>query len=147
MNAKEIFTAEVQKQVVDAIEQAELNTSGEIRVHVEDECKDEVLDRAALVFGKLNMEKTELRNGVLFYLAVQDRKFAILGDEGIDQKVSDSFWDEITQVVIGEFKNGGYAEGLSKGIIMAGEQLESHFPYQEDDVNELDNDISFEDFE
>tara|TARA_B100000405_G_C16596007_1_gene378597 strand:+ start:307 stop:747 length:441 start_codon:yes stop_codon:yes gene_type:complete len=145
MKAKELFTEELQKQVVAAIETAELNTSGEVRVHLDDNCKGEVLDRAAYVFEKLEMHKTDQRNGVLFYLAVQDKKFAILGDAGINQKVPDNFWEEIKSEVIENFKNGDFAGGLSSGIVKAGEQLKAHFPYQEDDVNELDNEISFDD--
>lgn len=147
MKAKELFTDELRKQVVQAVEQAELNTSGEVRVHVDDNCKGDVLDRAAFVFEKLEMHKTELRNGVLFYLAVADRKFAILGDAGINQKVPGNFWDEIKNDVITHFKDGDFAGGLSAGIIKAGEQLKAHFPYQEDDVNELDDEISFGDEE
>ena len=145
MKAKELFTDELQKQVVAAIETAELNTSGEVRVHLDDKCKGEVLDRAAYVFEKLEMHKTEQRNGVLFYLAVQDKKFAILGDAGINQKVPDNFWEEIKTEVISNFKKGDFAKGLSSGIVKAGEQLKAHFPYQEDDVNELENEISFDD--
>ena len=144
MKAKELFTEELQKQVVAAIETAELSTSGEVRVHLDDKCKGEVLDRAAYVFEKLEMHKTEQRNGVLFYLAVEDKKFAILGDAGINQKVPDNFWEEIKSEVIVNFKNGDFAGGLSSGIVKAGEQLKAHFPYQEDDVNELDNEISFD---
>lgn len=143
MKAKELFTDELQKVVVEAIENAELNTSGEIRLHVDDKCKEDVLDRAAYVFEKLEMHKTELRNGVLFYLAVEDRKFAILGDAGINKVVPENFWDEIKDLVISHFKKSEYAEGLAAGIIKAGEQLKVHFPYQDDDVNELDNEISF----
>ena len=145
MKAKELFTDELQKQVVAAIETAELNTSGEVRVHLDDNCKGDVLDRAAYVFEKLEMHKTDQRNGVLFYLAVQDKKFAILGDAGINQKVPDNFWEEIKSEVIANFKKGDFAEGLSSGIVKAGEQLKAHFPYQEDDVNELENEISFDD--
>ena len=145
MKAKELFTKELQKQVVAAIETAELNTSGEVRVHLDDKCKGDVLDRATYVFEKLEMHKTDQRNGVLFYLAVQDKKFAILGDAGINQKVPDNFWEEIKSEVIANFKKGDFAEGLSSGIVKAGEQLKAHFPYQEDDVNELENEISFDD--
>ena len=144
MKAKELFTEELQKQVVAAIETAELNTSGEVRVHLDDKCKGDVLDRAAYVFEKLEMHKTDQRNGVLFYLAVQDKKFAILGDAGINQKVPDNFWEEIKSEVIANFKKSDFAGGLSSGIVKAGEQLKVHFPYQEDDVNELDNEISFD---
>lgn len=145
MSVKSIFTEELKSKVVAAIEDAELATSGEVRLHVDDFCKGDVLDRAAFIFEKLEMHKTDLRNGVLFYLAVSDRKFAILGDAGINQKVEENFWDEVKDIVLSNFKNGSYEAGLTEGIRKAGEQLKAHFPYQEDDVNELDNDISFGD--
>ncbi len=129
--------------ITDAIKQAELNTSGEIRVHIEDKCKGDVLDRASFIFEKLKMHKTQLRNGVLFYLAVKNKKFAILGDAGINAVVPGDFWNEIKNTITDFFKQEQYAEGLAKGIIMAGEQLKSHFPYQSDDINELTDDISF----
>ena len=144
MSVENFFSKEEKKQITDAIAAAELNTSGEIRLHVEGSCKIDVLDRAAYVFGKLNMHETAQRNGVLFYLAVKDRKFAILGDAGINQVVPDTFWDEIKETMLGFFKDGKFADGVSKGILMAGEQLKSNFPYQKDDVNELSDDISFE---
>jgi len=143
MSAKNFFSKQQQEQIVNAIKTAELNTSGEVRVHVEESCKDEVLDRAAFVFSKLKMHETALRNGVLFYLAIKARKFAILGDAGINQKVDDNFWDEINAHVLGRFKEGKHADGLAEGIIKAGEQLKAHFPYQDDDINELSDDISF----
>ena len=138
-----IFTEEEKKQIVDAIKQAEKNTSGEIRVHIEKKCKEDVLDHAAFMFDELEMQKTELRNGVLIYLAVEDRKLAILGDAGINMKVPKGFWDETKDVMINHFKNGEYAKGLSEGIIKAGKQLKEHYPYEKDDTNELSDDISF----
>jgi uncharacterized membrane protein len=137
------FTKEQQKLIVDAIKQAENNTSGEIRVHIEKQCKIDVLDRAANVFAMLKMHKTQLRNGVLFYLSIDDRKFAILGDAGINAKVPENFWDSVKETVLEQFKIGNQTEGLIKGIIMAGEKLKVHFPYQKDDVNELSDEISF----
>ena len=137
------FTKEQQKQLVEAIKQAEFNTSGEIRVHIEEKCKKDVLDRATEVFAMLKMHKTELRNGVLFYLSIEDRKFAILGDAGINAKVPTDFWDTVKNTVLEQFKSGNQTEGLVKGIIMAGEKLKAHFPYQQDDVNELSDEISF----
>jgi uncharacterized membrane protein len=137
------FTKEQQKQIVEAIKQAEHNTSGEIRVHIEEKCKIDVLDRAANMFAKLKMHKTELRNGVLFYLSIEDRKFAILGDAGINAKVPADFWDSVKNAVLEQFKAGNQTEGLVKGILMAGEKLKAHFPYQKDDVNELSDEISF----
>jgi uncharacterized membrane protein len=130
-------------KVVNAIKQAELNTSGEIRVHIEDKCKGDVLDRATDVFAMLKMHKTELRNGVLFYLALKDRKYAVLGDAGINAVVPDNFWESVKDTLLQHFKEGSFTEGLSLGIGMAGEKLKQHFPYQSDDVNELPNDISF----
>ena len=126
-----------------AIAEAELNTSGEIRVHIEGKCADDVLDRATYIFEKLGIHKTEKRNGVLFYLAVEDKKFAILGDAGINKVTPDNFWDNIKDVMQSLFKENKFAEGLIKGIKMAGEQLKTHFPYTDDDVNELSDEISF----
>ena len=143
MSVQKYFTEEDKLQITNAIRVAETNTSGEIRVHIEKHCKEDVLDRAAYIFEKLKMHKTELRNGVLFYVAIEDHKFAILGDVGINQKVPDDFWEEIKSDVFEKFKDAKYAEGLAEGIIKAGEQLKAHFPYQDDDVNELSDEISF----
>jgi len=140
---KEFLTESDKKMIVDAIKEAELNTSGEIRVHIESRCKGNVLDRAAYVFKKLKMNKTKLRNGVLFYLAYKDRKFAILGDAGINRKVPENFWDDIKEKMAEKFKEGKFAEGIAEGIKESGIQLKKHFPYQSDDVNELSDEISF----
>jgi uncharacterized membrane protein len=144
MKASSFFTREQQDLILEAVREAEENTSGEIRVHIETNCKGDVLDRAAWIFGKLGMNKTVERNGVLFYLAVEDRKFAIIGDAGINAKVPDGFWDEIKGLLSKEFKTGRFTEGLSESIKMAGKQLKSHFPHQKDDVNELSDEISFD---
>ncbi len=143
MNIENYFTPENKLQIANAIRVAEMNTSGEIRLHIEKYCKGNVLDRATYVFEKLEMHKTQLRNGVLFYLAVEDHKFAILGDAGINQKVSDDFWEKTKELVLSKFKVGNITEGLTNGILMAGEQLKEHFPYLTEDKNELTNDISF----
>lgn len=143
MRADQFFTKEQQAQIIGAIKEAEKNTSGEIRVHVEKACKADVMDEAAYIFAQLKMHKTEQRNGVLFFLSVEDRQFAILGDAGINAKVPDNFWDHVKDEVINQFKNQAFAEGLSRGILMAGEKLKAYFPYQSDDVNELDDEISF----
>lgn len=142
-HAKDFFSTTDELLILNAIRQAESNTSGEIRVHIENNCKKEVLDRAAEVFDKLKMQNTKLRNGVLFYLAVKDKKFAILGDAGINEKVADNFWDEIKELMLSFFKEGSFSEGLSKGIIKAGDQLKEHFEYMDDDVNELPDEISY----
>ena len=143
MSVQKYFTEENKLQIVSAIRVAETNTSGEIRVHIEKHCHEDVLDRAAYWFEQLEMHKTKLRNGVLFYLAVEDHKFAILGDAGINQKVPSDFWEETKELVISKFKEGSYSEGLAAGIIKAGEQLKQHFPFKSNDVNELSNEISF----
>ena len=144
MKASKFFTKEQQAQILASVKEAELETSGEVRVHIETSCHEDVLDRAAWVFKKLGMYKTAERNGVLFYLAVTDKKFAILGDSGINAKVPAGFWDEISAFLQTNFKAGHFTEGLSGGIVKAGKQLKTHFPHQKDDVNELKDDISFD---
>jgi uncharacterized membrane protein len=144
MKASSFFSKEQQAQILASVKEAELETSGEIRVHIETSLKGDVLARAAWLFNKLGMDKTAERNGVLFYLAVDDRKFAILGDTGINAKVHTGFWDDISEHLKKNFKVGRFSEGLSDGIIMAGNQLKTHFPYKTDDVNELPDEISFD---
>lgn len=141
--AKELFNSQQQKAIIDAIKEAETNTSGEIQVHIEKLCKCEVLDRAADVFATLKMHETKQRNGVLFYIAVKDHKFAILGDAGINSVVPHNFWEDIKDMMQEHFRKGEFTEGLSKGIILAGKQLKQHFPYTKDDRNELSDEISF----
>jgi uncharacterized membrane protein len=143
MKPSKFFTEEEKESIKEAIAEAELNTSGEIRVHIEGVCADNVLDRAAYVFEKLAMHNTEQRNGVLFYLAVNDRKFAILGDAGINKVTPANFWENIKETMSGYFEENKFAEGLISGIKMAGEKLKTHFPYKKDDINELPDDISF----
>ena len=126
-----------------AIVKAELNCSGEIRVHIDNDCKDDVLNRAATIFEKLGMVKTRERNGVLFYLAVKPHKFAIIGDAGINTKVPADFWDGIKSHMLGRFSEGTVAQGLIEGIEMAGKELKAHFPWHNNDENELPNEISF----
>lgn len=142
---KSFFSDGDKQLIVNAIKQAEINTSGEIRVHVENHCKGDLMDRATSVFALLNMHKTALRNGVLFYLAVKDRKFAILGDAGINKVVPADFWEQIKSQMKSQFANQQFAAGIADGIIKAGEQLQQHFPYQSNDLNELSDDISFKD--
>ncbi len=137
------ITLDQRKFLETAISEAELNTSGEIRVHIENSCKGNVLDRAADVFAMLKMHKTELRNGVLFYLSLSDRKFAVIGDAGINAVVPNNFWEEVKTLMVEYFAKNNIPMGLAKGIALAGQKLKEHFPYQKDDVNELPNEISF----
>jgi uncharacterized membrane protein len=142
--ASYFFTEDQKAKILASVKEAEQDTSGEIRVHVETSFNGDVLDRAAWVFGKLGMHKTALRNGVLFYLAVEDRKFAIIGDAGINAKVPADFWDTTKELIQKNFKEGKFTEGLCEGIILAGKHLKTHFPHKEDDVNELPDEISFD---
>ena len=144
MKASSFFTKEQQARILASVREAEMATSGEIRVHIETSCTEDVLDRASWVFKKLGMHKTTERNGVLFYLAVSDRKFAIIGDAGINAKVPAGFWDEISTLLQKNFREGKFTEGLAEGIMLAGKQLKTHFPYSKDDVNELSDEISFD---
>src|SRR5450759_336826 len=144
MKASTFFSKDQQAQILAAVKEAEMETSGEIRVHIESSLNGDVLDRAAWLFKKLGMHKTTERNGVLFYLAVNDRKFAIIGDAGINAKVPAGFWDDISELLKKNFKEGKFTEGLSEGILLAGKHLTLHFPHRTDDVNELPNDISFD---
>jgi uncharacterized membrane protein len=145
MPAESLFFGEEEQQlIIQAIREAEMQTSGEIKVHIEKKCAHaDVMDRAREVFGLLQLHKTEAHNGVLFYLAYEDRKFAILGDKGIYEKVSVNFWDSTKDLLRSHFSSNQFAKGLCAGIGEAGIQLKLHFPYQAGDINELPDDISF----
>ena len=142
---KNFLTSAQEEILVAAIRQAEITTSGEIRVHLEDHCPTpEPLDRAAQVFAELNMHQTAERNGVLFYLAWQDRQFAVIGDAAINAAVPDDFWEVTKETVLGQFRQENYVEGLGRGVKMVGEQLQKFFPYNAaTDRNELDDTISY----
>ncbi len=141
--ANSFFTKEQKEDIKQVILNAELDTSGEIRVHIENTCEGDVLDRAAYIFQKLKIHKTELRNGVLFYLALKNRKFSVIGDEGINKVVPDDFWEELRNKMLNYFRDGQFTEGLMEGIITIGKYLKKQFPYQTNDVNELSDEISF----
>lgn len=131
-----------EQEIVQAIIEAEKNTSGEIRVHIEKHSDKAPLESAQEVFFELKMNATQDRNGVLFYVCVADKKFAILGDEGINKVVEPDFWDCTKDIVIANFKEGNFKKGLVEGILRAGDRLKHYFPYQSDDTNELSNEIS-----
>ena len=143
VTAEEYFTDDISGLVNEAITAAEKQTSGEIRLFIEDNCKIDVLDRAAFIFTELKMNATAERNGVLFYLAMKSKKFAILGDAGINAKVPKDFWEAIKAQMQSHFVSGDFSKGLTVGISMAGEALKTYFPYQKGDKNELSNDIVF----
>ena len=143
VSARDFFSPEEQDDIKQAIMNAELDTSGEIRVHIESVCKGDVLDRAAYMFNKLGMSKTGQRNGVLIYLAVRNRKFAIIGDTGIHKAVPDDFWDNIKSKMLDFFRDEKFCEGLIYAITEAGDHLKKYFPHKKDDINELPDDVSF----
>lgn len=142
-SAADLLTAAEQEQVVNAIQQAERCTAGEIRVHLEDRSRLDALLRAEEVFLKLQMQKTKLRTGVLIYAAVKDHKLAIIGDKGIHDVVGADFWETERDLLVEYFSKNNYAEGLIKVIGMIGGQLRQYFPQQPGDKNELPNEVSF----
>ncbi|MEN9523297.1 MAG: hypothetical protein RL065_1674 [Bacteroidota bacterium] len=136
------FNAAEKETIKLAIQKAESNTSGEIRVFVENRCKSEnTIHRATECFFKFNMQNTQLKNGVLIYIAIKDKKFAIIGDSGINEMVSDNFWDSEKECMKSYFKNGKIIEGIEASILKVGEQLKQFFPHQSNDTNELNDDI------
>ena len=139
---EEFLTKEEEQEIVEAIRVAEKETSGEIRVHIEKTTPIDAYDRAMEVFHELKMDETELKNGVLIYLAVKDKTFVICGDKGINDVVTADLWDCTRDVMVTHFKKHNFKQGLIDGILRAGEQLKKHFPWQEGDTNELSNEIS-----
>lgn len=144
MSAKELFTEAEKTSIVNAISVAERQTSGEIRVHLDAKCEIAPIEQAKKVFEKLGMHETALRNGVLIYLAVEDRKLAIIGDKGIYEAVPTDFWDTIKNEMVASFSQNNFTKGLVDAITAAGEQLKKYFPLAENDSDELSNDISFD---
>lgn len=137
------FTSQEKKSIVAAITRAELKTSGEIRVHIETYCPASSLDRAVFVFNQLKMYKTKDRNSVLIYLATDSKKFAVLGDVGINTVVPDCFWESVRETMQQFFADGRFVEGICAAVEEIGSKLAQYFPYRKDDMDELPNDISF----
>ncbi len=139
---EDFLTKAEEQEVVEAIHLAEKNTSGEIRVHLEKETTIAPLERAMVVFNELKMTQTKDRNGVIFYVAVKSKKFAIYGDEGINAVVESDFWNCTKDIMKSHFAKGENKLALVNGIQRAGEKLKTYFPFQHDDTNELTNEIS-----
>lgn len=139
---EDFLSASEEQEIVEAIRKAELNTSGEIRVHIEKTAEGNASARALEVFHALKMENTKEQNGVLIYVAVEDRNFVIYGDKGINDVVATNFWDSTKNIIQSHFKEGHFKQGLVDGILMSGEQLKEHFPYTDYDINELPDEIS-----
>jgi uncharacterized membrane protein len=141
--ARNFFNEREQQLLVDAITRAELKTSGEIRVHLENFCFSNEVKVAEKLFTKLNMHVTAERNGVLIYIATLSRKIAIVGDEGIHKRLGSEYWQNLVQKLISQFKANKKAEGLAESIIEIGDQLGKYFPRSGDDKDELSNTISY----
>ncbi len=137
------FAPEEEEKIIEAIRQAEFQTSGEIRVHLDDQLEGNALQKATTVFRRLKMHKTKDRNGVLIYLAPNQHQFAIIGDKGIDEAVPKNFWDDVRDLMQDHFRRQAFGEGVCRAIDRVGEKLRDRFPYQSDDVNELPDDISY----
>jgi uncharacterized membrane protein len=142
---KEFFTEEEKQQLVDAIQMAEQQTSGEVRIFIESKCRYvDALDRAQEIFVSLKMHETELRNATLIYVAVKDHQVAMLGDEGIHQKVGKQYWQDVVSKMLAQFKNKKLVDGICQGIHDLGQALKTYFPYNPDtDKNELPDEIVF----
>ena len=139
---EQFLSAQEEQEIVNAILQAEKNTSGEIRVHIEANSTIDHFSRAQQVFHFLKMENTKDENGVLLYVAVEDKKFVIYGDRGIDRAVPRGFWESTKEVIATHFKNGDFKQGIVEGVLRAGKELEAHFPWEHGDINELSDEIS-----
>jgi len=131
-----------EQEIVQAILSAEKKTSGEIRVHIESHTRLDHFERAKQVFHLLKMDNTKDENGVIIYVAVNDKKFAIYGDRGIDTVVPDTFWHTTKDTIQAHFKQGNHKDGIIDGVLMAGKELETYFPWQHGDTNELSDEIS-----
>src|SRR6056297_148886 len=143
MPAREFLSEEDEKLIVDAIERAEQDTTGEIRVHIEFKCKKDPLERAKVLYHELEMDQTEARNGVILYIATEDKKVSIFGDEGLSKKVDDHFWQDEIDSLISEFKKGNFESGIERVVGDIGEKLKIYFPSDGSDPDELGNEISF----
>lgn len=139
---EDFLTAEDEAEIIEAIRNAEAQTSGEIRVHIESKCENDAFEHALELFHELKMDNTKLQNGVLIYVAVDLRQFVIYGDKGINDVVPIGFWDSTRDAMLAHFKKGHYKDGLVKGIEEAGKMLSKYFPWEYGNTNELSNDIS-----
>ncbi|MUU79729.1 TPM domain-containing protein [Winogradskyella endarachnes] len=139
---EDFLSTKDEERIVEAIRNAEKNTSGEIRVHIEKHCESDIFEHAVEVFYNLKMDNTREQNGVLIYVAVENKSFVIYGDTAINAVVDKNFWNSTRDIIASHFKTGNFSEGLIKGIEQAGRELSTHFPWQQEDTNELDNTIS-----
>jgi uncharacterized membrane protein len=140
----DFFKKHEEERIIFAIQEAECETSGEIRVHLEQQTGETpILDAAVKAFFRLKMDKTEKRNGVLFFIVPSEHNFAVIGDKGINEAVPPNFWDGVRDILTTDFSRQAYADGLCKGIELVGKKLKEYFPYQTHDKNELSDEISY----
>ena len=144
MTQKEFLGKLDQQRIVDAIQEAEKRTSGEVRVHIQPKAHGEIRNVAERTFERLGMTKTAARNGVLLFIASEEQRFVILGDKGIDEKEPAGFWDEIAAKLTIRFRNGEFTDGIVEAIHSAGDELRQYFPRSAADVDELSNEINVE---
>ena len=142
--AEAFFSKKEEKQIISAIKKAEKNTSGEIRIHIDESSESDCFVRAKQAFIALKMDNTKNRNGVLFYISAIEKEFAICGDVGIDKLTPADFWEEIKDIIIFHFKKNEFVMGLTKGIEMTGDSLRKYFPFEDDDIDELPDEISYD---
>lgn len=143
MSTNGFLTDKQEQKIIKAIAEAENRTSGEVRVHIEHKCKRDPLERAAKIFHELGMDETELQNGVLIYIATEDHKAAVYAGKGILKQVEDGFWDDVLKIILNHFKKEEYEAGLVEAIKKVGLKLKELFPYRQDDINELSDEISY----
>lgn len=141
-SVEQFLSAQEEQEIVAAIREAERMTSGEIRVHLEEHCQGDLMVRTKEVFHWLKMDQTKEENGVLIYVATADHKFAIYGDQGIHEKVTDTFWNTTKDKIQTQFRQGNFKQGLVEGVLSAGKELQHYFPWDHTDTNELSDDIS-----
>ncbi|MBP5741373.1 MAG: TPM domain-containing protein [Bacteroidales bacterium] len=144
MRASDFLTSEERNRLESAITEAEHNTSGEIRIHIDRKCSSDPREKALKTFHKLGMTKTAARNAVLIYVACESRQFVVLGDKGINEAVPAGFWKDVCAILGESFSKGSQADGLEKAVILIGRKLKAFFPYQSDDINELSDEISID---
>ena len=143
--ASDGFLTENQEQkIIEAIKKAEQKTSADIRVHIEQNCNRDALERAARIFHELGMDQTQQQNGVLIYVASEDHKAAVYAGQGIHEQVEEGFWNDVLNVLISHFKEGAFEEGIEAAVYKVAPKLKELYPYHRSDKNELTNEISYQ---
>ena len=145
MSSQTFLTNKQERRIIEAIEEAELRTSGEIRVHLEENCEGDALEQAATIFHELGMDETRLQNGVLIYIAYEDHRAAVYAGKGIHREVEDHFWEDVLEILLQNFRQKDYEKGIIEAVRMTGHKLSEMYPYSKTDRNELSNEISYDD--